>query len=338
MKKCLRFDWIVVRVFLGVVLFLTAGAAVRALLERNQWARILTYEVPPSPVPSAAPFEIVPQNTEVALPTLSFLLSNRVEQSDVFIVSLENTPEGVTPILEWYDRSYNFLTKGNRMVAFLGADAKQVSGTYPFTVAFGTSTLARQITVTKRAFPVTVLVVTPELEAHGYAPLSIQTNIAAENIRLNSALIYTSTARFSKPFVNPLDRMAVVGAYGNIRKNGDVELQHLGVDLDAAEGTPVYAINDGVVNLAEMFVNYGNTIVVDHGLGIFSFYLHLSALDVKAGDGVARGQMIAKSGNTGYSIAPHLHFSVRIRNASVDPMRFIEAVNGVLGAALLPRN
>jgi len=115
-----------------------------------------------------------------------------------------------------------------------------------------------------------------------------------------------------------------VGAFGNIRKSGEISLQHLGVDLEANIDTPVYAINDGTVRLSQELTNYGKTIIIDHGMGIFSLYLHLDEFKVFERKAVKKGEIIALSGNTGYSIAPHLHLGVKISGSSVDPLRFIE--------------
>jgi murein DD-endopeptidase MepM/ murein hydrolase activator NlpD len=100
----------------------------------------------------------------------------------------------------------------------------------------------------------------------------------------------------------------------------------LGVDLEAKEGDPVFSINDGVVRFSKELPNYGKTIIIDHGLGIFSLYLHLKEFKVSEGEKVKKGEIIALSGNTGYSISPHLHFSVKINGKSVDPLRFIDTV------------
>ncbi|TSD01862.1 MAG: peptidase M23, partial [Parcubacteria group bacterium Athens0714_26] len=69
---------------------------------------------------------------------------------------------------------------------------------------------------------------------------------------------------------------------------------------------------------------YGKTLIIDHGLGIFSLYLHLDEFKVLNGKGVKRGELVGLSGNTGYSISPHLHFSIKANGASVDPLKFIE--------------
>lgn len=328
-----------IRAALGIVLFLGVGAGVRAVLEVVPWTRTATYVASVPEAVSSTPAAAMPTSTPpeekapvpVPVPqTLATLSRGTIEQSGTFAVTLANVPLGVAPKVTWHGRTYDLLGIGGEWVGILGVDAKQTPGPYTLEAAIGTTTIQRQVAVVKRDFPVTVLAVTPELEAQGYNPPAIQSNVATENARLNSALIYRPEAFFSRPFQNPLDFIQIVGAYGNVRKSGSVELQHLGVDLDAAEGAPVYAVNDGMVNLAEEFTNYGNTIVVDHGLGIFSYYLHLSEFNVKAGDKVTQGQVIARSGNTGYSIAPHLHFSMRIRNTSVDPLHFIEAANAVL--------
>lgn len=331
----------VTRAMIGIVLFVGVGAGVRAMLERTPWTRTVTYYEPDtsSTIPAivstsaateeAVPVEPVPEPLPAPTPILS-VSDTSIEQSDTFGVAASNIQSSLPATAMWGDRTYDLIQIGGRFIGLLGADAKKTPGSYEVVVNAGTTTLRKSVLVAKRAFPVTVLTVTPELEEQGYNPPAIQSNVATENARLNSVLIYRPAAFFSETFVNPLDDIVIVGAYGNIRKSGTVELQHLGTDLDAVEGSSVYAINDGVVNLVESFTNYGNTIVVDHGVGVFSFYLHLREFNVKMGDTVTRGQVIAKSGNTGYSIAPHLHFSVRIRNASVDPLRFIETANEVL--------
>jgi len=136
--------------------------------------------------------------------------------------------------------------------------------------------------------------------------------------------IYIPTSYFDKSFTYPLNKIKVVGAYENIRKKGEIQLQHLGVDLDVEVGTPVYAVNDGVVCFTEDLINYGKTLIIDHGLGIYSLYLHLSSFNTEKDQKVKMDDIIGFSGNTGYSIAPHLHFSIKVNGASVDPLRFIK--------------
>jgi len=100
---------------------------------------------------------------------------------------------------------------------------------------------------------------------------------------------------------------------------------HVGYDLSVTKRYPVEAANSGVVALAEDLGIYGNTVILDHGLGLFTLYSHLSAIDVAVGDTVVAGATIGKVGNTGRATGPHLHFSVYLNSVSVDPAIFIPA-------------
>ncbi|MBX4209502.1 M23 family metallopeptidase [Candidatus Parcubacteria bacterium] len=126
------------------------------------------------------------------------------------------------------------------------------------------------------------------------------------------------TERFDFPVADPI----VTDPYGYIRQTGATSITHKGTDFRAPEGTPVMAANRGVVRLVQETRNYGKTIVVDHGLGIMTFYMHLSKISVTEGELVKKGQIIALSGQTGYAEHPHLHLTVRIDRVSVDPMVF----------------
>jgi len=221
-------------------------------------------------------------------------------------------------------------------VSAYGINPKKTPGNYRLTISTSTGRFDKYITVNKKNFPVTKLVVTSQLAEQGYSASSIQENIlGGDGQDLTAALdVYNPKAYFKKNFVYPLDEIDVAGAFGNIRKSGGVQLQHLGVDLNAEIGDPVYAINSGQVVFTEQMINNGNTIILDHGLGIYSLYLHLDEFNVALGDMVERGDIIASAGNTGYSLGSHLHFSVKINNktvsTSVDPLRFIAAMNKMM--------
>jgi murein DD-endopeptidase MepM/ murein hydrolase activator NlpD len=98
---------------------------------------------------------------------------------------------------------------------------------------------------------------------------------------------------------------------------------HRGLDLRGVKGTPVYALADGEVVLAEELFYEGNFVLVDHGNRIFSYYMHLDSLDVKKGDRVKAGQLLARVGSTGVSTASHLHVSFIIRGIQVDPLSIL---------------
>lgn len=95
---------------------------------------------------------------------------------------------------------------------------------------------------------------------------------------------------------------------------------HLGVDLRAPAGEPVRAAQHGVVVLAEPLPLGGNTVILDHGGGVFTAYLHLAAAVVRTGQKVRAGQPVGYVGSTGLSTAPHLHWAVRVNGVPVDPL------------------
>lgn len=102
--------------------------------------------------------------------------------------------------------------------------------------------------------------------------------------------------------------------------NGQPRRAHTGEDITAPLGAPVVAMNHGVVRLvADHFFN-GRSIVIDHGLGLYSMYFHLSATSVKSGDRVAKGQAIGAVGASGRVSGPHLHWGVRLNGARVNPL------------------
>jgi len=97
---------------------------------------------------------------------------------------------------------------------------------------------------------------------------------------------------------------------------------HLGEDLASLEHSPVTAANRGVVALAEPLGIYGQTVILDHGLGVFSMYSHLSQMDVKAGDQVDKGGVLGRTGATGLAGGDHLHFAMILQGEFVDPVEW----------------
>jgi murein DD-endopeptidase MepM/ murein hydrolase activator NlpD len=97
---------------------------------------------------------------------------------------------------------------------------------------------------------------------------------------------------------------------------------HLGFDLASLRAAPVEAAQNGIVVFADMLGIYGNTVIIDHGLGVFTLYGHLSSFAVKVGDQVSKRQTVGQTGDTGLAGGDHLHFSVMLHGVHIDPVEW----------------
>ena len=135
--------------------------------------------------------------------------------------------------------------------------------------------------------------------------------------------------KWQAPFERPLGS-PITSPFGNRRLfNGELVSYHSGVDFRAATGTPVKAANRGVVRLAKNLFYAGNTLLIDHGAGIFTIYAHLSRMDVSPGQSVDRGEQIGLTGRSGRVSGPHLHWGVKLNGQNVAPLQFIELVSNL---------
>jgi murein DD-endopeptidase MepM/ murein hydrolase activator NlpD len=159
--------------------------------------------------------------------------------------------------------------------------------------------------------------------------------INGELRRMNSARIAeltapTATTRlWSGPFVQ-LGNSQVEARFADQRtyvyQGKDVDQQvHLGFDLAVTSGVSVVAANAGKVVNASWLGIYGNCVIIDHGLGVASLYGHLSSIDVKVGDSVAKGQQVGRSGMTGLAGGDHLHFTMLVDAHPVNPVEWWDA-------------
>ena len=216
----------------------------------------------------------------------------------------------------------------NKVEALIGVDLNKKPGQYILSVQLpGGAKLEKTISVVERERIKEPFSIPKKLGGNTVqSQKTLVSTLAAENASL--ANIRTGTKAFWKSaFGWPLEKITVTDTYGYSRETGAYSIAHKGTDFRAAEGTPVKAINRGVVRIAKTYRNYGKTIVVDHGLGLMSFYMHLSKIKVAAGQLVVPGQVIGLSGQTGYAEQPHLHLTVRINGTSIDPMKFFERIN-----------
>jgi len=158
-------------------------------------------------------------------------------------------------------------------------------------------------------------------------PPDIAARIEREQAEVVSARLRNDSRRdFDTAFIWPLEGR-VSGVYGSQRiYNGTPKSWHSGLDVAAAQGTPVKAPAAGIITFAkpDLYLT-GGTILIDHGMGISSNFLHLSRLDVKVGDRVEQGQVIGLVGATGRATGPHMHWGMNWLKVRIDPQLLLPA-------------
>ncbi len=130
------------------------------------------------------------------------------------------------------------------------------------------------------------------------------------------------------PLSRPLASMRITSKYGpRIDPFKKTKAFHGGIDFGGRTGDNIYVTGNGVVKTSAIGKGFGNFIVIDHGHGYRTLYAHLSKRLVKRGDKVSRGQVIGLLGNTGRSTGPHLHYEIHKNKKTVNPMKYLQAVN-----------
>jgi murein DD-endopeptidase MepM/ murein hydrolase activator NlpD len=210
--------------------------------------------------------------------------------------------------------------------ALVGIDLDVKPGTYPVTVDAGGLRASYDLAVTPHKFPTRRLTVD---QAFVTPPASEEARIARDGKLLADTWKTPAPQRlWTDHFVRPVPG-AANSAFGTRSVfNGKPLNPHGGADFLSPGGTPIHAPNAGRIAVARNLFYSGNTVVIDHGLGLFSTLAHLSVIDVHEGDRVTADQIIGKVGATGRVTGAHLHWAVRAAGARVDPL----AVLALLGS------
>jgi len=259
-----------------------------------------------------------------------------VTHAEQEIISIENAPSHRRPgdalmltitdpsvtSITYKGRSYPLFHHHNRRHALIPIPGRENAGTHTLHVMTRSGTSSIPVTVHNRKITVIELPIPKTVKE---TPSTLITTLAKQNTTISETPPSPSpNTLFTKTFGLPLaDNRNISSRYGEIRKTGNQSIRHLGVDFAARRGTPVYAMNAGRVLKAYIDPIYGNTVIIDHGAGITSLYMHLDTIEVKPSSPVYRGERIGTVGNTGLSSAPHLHLSLKVHGESVDPLSFI---------------
>ena len=236
------------------------------------------------------------------------------------------TPQSIRTLSgKWLEHEISFTFDATQKAWFglAGSGQETKPGTYPIELQAETKlgqaiTYKQGIRVLRQRYPkVTVL----KVPSRYTAPDPEQLRLIARDKEIKSEAFKTLTAEreWKGPFQRPVTA-EISDVFGVQRVfNGAVQSTHQGLDFRVPTGTPVAAVNSGTVILAQSLYFEGNCIVIDHGQGLLTLYLHLSEMRVKAGERVVKGQQIGLSGGTGRATGPHLHLAVRWQGIYLNP-------------------
>jgi murein DD-endopeptidase MepM/ murein hydrolase activator NlpD len=216
-----------------------------------------------------------------------------------------------------------------RFLALVGIDLDAAAGleTLTVTARAGEAVVSHdeQVVVEAKAFPTRNLTVAPRFVN---PPASARARIAREQRQLGALFRSVSPAPlWHGAFRRPIESTVVSGFGVRSIYNGEPRAPHGGADFSSPTGTPIAAPGGGRVVLAGSLYYTGDTVVVDHGLGLVSLFAHLSRIDVKVGDVVTAGDRIGLVGATGRVTGPHLHWTVRLNGARVDPLSVVAVLD-----------
>jgi murein DD-endopeptidase MepM/ murein hydrolase activator NlpD len=247
------------------------------------------------------------------------------QQGSTLSIFIQNLLDG-TPSGSFAGQPLRFFPYENGYIALVGIDAFTEPGSYALQLSGSGSQpwrpFQQNIPVASAGFGLQQIVVSEE-----------QTALLDPQIRQQEdaflATLYNQTAEtpaWDGLFQYPVTTTVVTAGYGDGRSynGGPVEIYHTGVDFAGGNGTSILAPAPATVIFAGFLELRGNTVILDHGLGVMTGYFHLSEMFVQPGDVVASGQAIGAGGSTGLSTGPHLHWDVRVNGVPVNGLQWVE--------------
>jgi murein DD-endopeptidase MepM/ murein hydrolase activator NlpD len=266
------------------------------------------------------------QASQTTAPAIAIELDARAFQpGEVVLITIKTpVPADRVQVRAWNRGLLPWRVDALTWRALGGLDLDIAPGRYEIAIEAGGSRATREVVVTPKTFRTRTLTVD---EAFVNPPANVQPRIAQEAKRLASLWQEPAATRlWAAPFAAPVPQPANSAFGSRSVYNGQPRNAHSGADFASPAGTPVACPGAGRVVLAANLYYSGNTVIVDHGLGLFSMMAHLSKISVQEKASVARGDILGLVGATGRVTGPHLHWTVRLGEARVDPISLLELI------------
>lgn len=246
----------------------------------------------------------------------------KISQGDAFFIKVTGVKASQLPSASFMRNRLYFGSCGEGCYLAVGAAGiKTKPGVHTIKLKAGKNKRNLKLSVKKANFPKLELSLPEDRVMLNPADLC---RAERENDKLEEIFQTVSDKLWDGSFTSPLEN-ELSTLYGTKRiMNGKWVSVHRGVDIKGQEGEEVRASNNGRVALTEELFFGGNTIILDHGQGIFTMYMHLSGMKVNIGDIVSKGDVIGIVGSSGRSSGPHLHFGAKVTNINVNPVSLMK--------------
>lgn len=269
------------------------------------------------------------EETTLLAPFTALLLQPATAAQGQTVAVHVSTDRAVTLGGTFDGRLVRFSGEGNAYWSLIAVHALTTPGPYPLELtavdASGNTTRITHIVLVTAGEYVTDYITLPP----GKGELLDPELLRQEREKLAAVwAVYRPEKLWAGLFQIPVEKPRITSPFGSRRSynGGPATSYHEGTDFGGSEGTAVYAPAAGIVVLAEELTVRGNAVIVDHGLGVFTGYWHLSGIAVETGQPVAPGSLLGYVGSTGLSTGAHLHWELRLGDAPVDPMQWTEQV------------
>jgi len=250
------------------------------------------------------------------------ILPSEIRPGDAFTIKVTGVKTPETPAAVLNNKQFSFNSCGERCFIAVGAvEVETKPGIYRIKLHIGEKMMKLKIAVRRIGFP-TLFLTLPE-DKVSLSPEDMK-RVEKEAERLKTIWESASDRLWEGSFMFPLENdISTLFGTKRIINRKKVSI-HKGTDIRGKEGEEVKASNRGRVVLAGELFFGGNTVILDHGQGIFTIYMHLSAFNVKPEDIVSKGEVVGFVGSTGRSSGPHLHFGVKVMEISANPVSLVK--------------